>query len=80
MYYAYILKSIKDNRYYYGHTENLEKRLMMHNKGKVLSTKDRRPSILHYYEDYSTKREATRREYFFKTIDGYNFLKSKKII
>ncbi|MBU1101156.1 MAG: GIY-YIG nuclease family protein, partial [Bacteroidetes bacterium] len=27
MYYTYILKSLKDNRHYYGHTSNLENRL-----------------------------------------------------
>jgi len=80
MFYSYILKSLKDNKYYYGHTSDLNKRLEMHNRGLVKSTKNRRPFILHYFEEYSTKKEATQREYFFKTIDGYNFLKQQHII
>ncbi len=40
MYFTYILQSLKDNRYYYGHTNNLENRVDQHNKGKVKSTKD----------------------------------------
>ena len=65
---------------YYGHCINLEKRLKEHNTGKVRSTKSRRPFIIHYYETYSTKSEAAKREYFFKTVEGYKFLKSSGII
>ena len=79
-FYAYILKSIKDGGYYYGHCENLEKRLTNHNQGKVRSTKSRRPFIIHYSEQFLTKTEAAKREFFFKTIEGYRFLKSQGII
>ena len=77
---AYILKSLKTNRHYYGSTEDLTKRLSNHNGGKVRSTKAFRPWVIHYYETFSTKGEAARRELFFKSIDGYNFLKSENII
>ena len=79
-FYAYILKSLKDNRYYYGHCEDLTARLAAHNEGRVKSTKSRRPFVLHYYEEFATKLEANRRELFFKSIDGYLYLKSKGII
>jgi len=79
-YFTYILKSLKDGGYYYGHCENVEKRLKNHNAGKVRSTKGRRPFIIHYTEKYSTKTEAAKREYFFKTINGYNYLKLKAVI
>ena len=42
-YYAYILKSEKDNGFYYGHCQNVQQRLLHHNAGKVRSTKSRRP-------------------------------------
>ena len=58
MYLAYILKSIKDNSYYYGHTSNMEYRLKCHNAGKVKSTKGRGPWTLHYYERYENKQDA----------------------
>ena len=80
MFFAYILKSLKDGRYYYGSTENIVNRVIYHNKRKVKSTKNRTPLILHYSEEYKTRMEAVGRERFFKSIDGYLWLKSKKII
>jgi putative endonuclease len=79
MYFAYILKSLSHGTYYYGSTINLESRLNDHNSGKVKYTKGRRPWILHFWEEFDTRSEAFRRERFFKTIDGYNFLKNKGI-
>ncbi len=66
MFTAYILKSIKDNRYYYGSCENIVKRLLMHNEGKVKSTKGRRPFIIIHEEEFNTRSEAQKREYYFK--------------
>jgi putative endonuclease len=80
MYFAYILKSEKDGRYYYGSSENIERRIARHNKGDVKATKSRRPLILHYKEEFKTRSEAFLREHYFKTIDGYNWLKSNQII
>ncbi len=79
-YFAYILKSLSHGTYYYGSTENLEKRLKEHNAGKQKYTKGRRPWELHYSEQFETRKKAMRRERFFKTIDGYNYLKSRGII
>ncbi len=78
--FAYILKSLKDYRYYYGSTRNIEQRIKDHNRGKVKSTKLRRPFALHYFEEKSDMSEARKREFFFKSIDGYNWLKKNKII
>ena len=80
MFYSYVLKSLKDGKYYYCHTADLKLRLDIHNKGKVKSTKSRTPFILHYYETFETKAEAAKREFFFKSINGYVFLKESKII
>ena len=80
MYYAYILKSLKNNRYYYGSCEDIEKRLETHNNGLVKSTKGRRPFILHYKETFANRSDAFKREQFFKTIEGYRFLKEQGII
>jgi putative endonuclease len=80
MYYTYILKSLKDCGYYYGHTSDIETRLQTHNKKKVRSTKSRTPFILHYYEQFQTKSEAYRQEIFFKSAAGKIYLKEKSII
>ena len=66
--------------HYYGHTENLVQRLKRHNAGNVRSTKSGIPWKVIYFEQFSTKSEAYKRELFFKSINGYKFLKENKII
>ncbi|MFI5222234.1 MAG: GIY-YIG nuclease family protein [Bacteroidia bacterium] len=78
-FYAYILKSESHGTYYYGSCENLDKRIKEHNGGKVRYTKGRRPWVLHYSEAFSSRSEAVKREIFFKTIDGFNYLKREGI-
>ena len=80
MYTTYILKSLKDRTYYYGSTSDLHNRLSNHNSGKSKYTRSKRPWIIHYFENYPTKSDAIKRELFFKSIDGYNWLKTNKII
>ena len=79
-YFTYIIKSDHDGGYYFGSTSNLESRIKIHNSGKVRSTKGRRPWRLHYHEAYDTRSEAVKREYFFKSISGYTWLKNSDII
>ncbi|NIP32922.1 GIY-YIG nuclease family protein [Candidatus Saccharibacteria bacterium] len=62
MYYFYILKSLKDGKLYKGFTNNLRRRLDEHNAGSSKSTKSRRPFKLMYYEAFSSKEDAMRRE------------------
>jgi putative endonuclease len=80
MYYAYILLSQKDLRYYFGHTGNLQQRLSQHNNGAVKSTRYRRPFILHYFEPFETKADANRRELFFKSFEGRKWLIENHIV
>jgi len=80
MYYTYVLKSCNFDRHYYGHTSDLQARLKKHNQGKVRSTKAYRPWKIIYYETFSTKSEAFRREMFFKSVEGRIWLKEQGII
>jgi putative endonuclease len=80
VYFCYILKSLRDLRFYYGYTSNLEERLKKHNSGGVTSTKYRLPVILHYFEAFDSKTEALKREKFFKSFDGRKWLLENKII
>jgi len=77
MFYVYILKSIKDQNGYIGTTDNLENRLMRHNKGEVKSTKYRRPFILIYNEEFDTLSEARKREWFLKCTPQGGKIKRK---
>jgi len=66
MFYLYVLKSQKDNKFYIGSTNNLERRLKEHNDGKVLSTKSRLPFEIIYYEAYKAESDARKREHNLK--------------
>ncbi|MFR2780619.1 MAG: GIY-YIG nuclease family protein [Clostridium sp.] len=66
--YTYILRCT-DGTYYCGWTNNLDRRLKAHNEGKGAKyTRSRRPVALVYYEAFSTKEEAMRREYEIKQL------------
>ena len=75
MYYVYILCSKKDGKLYIGSTPDLKNRIEKHNKGYVMSTKNRRPLFLIYYESYISPRDAKRREVFLKGGKGQAELK-----
>ncbi len=76
-YYVYVLKSEIDNMWYTGYTSNLRNRLLMHNEGKVESTKNRRPLKLIYFEGCLIQQDATRREKYLKSGNGKIYLKSR---
>ncbi|OZT10918.1 endonuclease [Priestia aryabhattai] len=66
--YFYVLEC-KDQSYYAGYTNNLNKRLAVHNSGKGAKyTKSRLPVVLLWHEEYKTKTEAMRKEYWFKQL------------
>jgi len=62
MNYLYILKSLKDNNFYIRSTTDLKRRFQEHTKGLVVSTKNRRPLELIYYEAYKSEKDARNRE------------------
>ena len=67
-YFVYLLGNIKNSKLttYVGYTNNLKKRLNLHNKGMGAKyTKGRKWKII-YREKYLTKSEAISREYYIK--------------
>ncbi|MBI2465825.1 MAG: GIY-YIG nuclease family protein [Candidatus Sungbacteria bacterium] len=77
MYYTYILQSNKDKQFYTGYTDDLKERLKLHNAGKVVSTKNRLPVELVYYEACLNQQDATHREKYLKTAWGKRYIKSR---
>ncbi len=66
--YAYIVECA-DGTYYCGYTNDLEKRIETHNRGKGAKyTKPRLPVVLVYYEEFDTKEEAMSREWHLKQL------------
>jgi len=75
MWYVYIIRSEIDSCLYVGLTNDLKKRVELHNKGKVCSTKLRIPFKLIYYEAFLNKFDAAAREQFLKSGWGKNWIK-----
>lgn len=64
----YVLEC-SDGSYYAGYTNDLEKRIIVHNKGKGAKyTRAKLPVSCVFYEHYETKQEAMRAEYAFKQL------------
>jgi len=75
MYKVYILQSLKDKRTYVGYTDNLDRRFAEHNSGQNKSTKNRIPFKLLFSEEFEDKKEAKKRELYWKSGAGRNRLK-----
>lgn len=65
-YWVYLLRSRKDGQFYIGQTDNLERRVLQHNTGKVRSTRTRMPFDLIGAEAHETREQARFREYDLK--------------
>ena len=76
MYYVYMLQSKSDKPVtYVGYTNDLKKRIILHNSGKGAKFTRGRKWMLIYKEKYKSKKEAISREYYIKK----NRLLRKKI-
>ena len=66
-YFVYMLKSLSNNSVtYVGYTNNLKKRVHLHNNSKGAKfTKGRKWKLI-YKEKFYTKKEAISREYYIK--------------
>ena len=73
-FYTYVLENNKDKELYIGYTNNLQKRIEEHNKGRNFSTKFRIPFQLIYFEGCKNMQDAKRREHYLKTTQGRRFL------
>ncbi len=76
-YYVYVIRSLKDAKFYTGYTVDIENRLKKHNEGQVLSTRLRRPFVLVYFEGCFNERDALHREKYLKTTYGKRYIKNR---
>ena len=67
-YFVYLIGNYKYKKLttYVGYTNNLKKRLNLHNSGRGAKFTKGRIWKLMYYEKYRTKRKAISREYYIK--------------
>lgn len=68
---------MKDKMMYTGITNNLRKRLRVHQENKNQSTKNRGPFVLIYYEASSNEEDARAREKYLKSGMGKRYIKNR---
>ena len=78
-FFVYMLKSIsKKSVTYVGYTNNLQKRIALHNSGKGAKFTKGRKWVLIYKEKFNSKSEAISREYYIKNNRSFrNKLKNE---
>ena len=80
MFYAYILQSTKSPIFYFGSTNDLRSRLLMHNNGQVKSTRPHLPWRLIWYGAFETGKEARDFELYLKTGSGKAFAYKRLVV
>ena len=75
MHHVYVLESLTTGRRYIGATEDLERRLMDHNRGKNFSVRGRGPFKIICAESFATRADAEARERRLKSFKGGNALR-----
>ncbi|MGG5254523.1 GIY-YIG nuclease family protein [Neobacillus sp. SM06] len=66
--YFYVL-TCKDGSFYGGYTNNLERRMKLHNEGKGAKyTRGRGPVALTFFKKYQNKSDALKAEWNFKQL------------
>ena len=73
-YYVYAIRSEKKKYIYVGISDNTERRVQQHNKGKERTTKPYAPFKTILIEQYNSRPEARKREKYLKTGIGKDFL------
>lgn len=70
MFYVYVLRLKKSERYYIGQTQDIAKRLKKHSRGETKSMKNRGEFDVVHVEKWSSRSEAMRREKEIKRYKG----------
>ena len=74
MYSTYVIKSLTNDKYYIGQTNNLEDRIKRHNANRNKYTKGKGPWKLIYSKGFSTRSEAVKLEMKLKSLKNKEYL------
>ena len=77
-FWVYVLELTNGKRYV-GHTNNLERRIHEHKKGRSTYTSKYKINKLIYYEKHNSRSQAMKREKFLKSGNGRQWLKQQLI-
>jgi putative endonuclease len=69
-----VLRSLVDHDRYIGLTSDLDRRLKEHDRGHTQSTKARAPFELLHKEEFSSLKDARKREKYLKSGAGRRYL------
>ncbi|OFZ22178.1 MAG: hypothetical protein A3D92_12160 [Bacteroidetes bacterium RIFCSPHIGHO2_02_FULL_44_7] len=75
MYYVYILLNEAKTRTYTGIADDVNKRLALHNAGRVKASQPYRPYKIIHTESFETLKEARQKEKFYKSTTGRRRIK-----
>lgn len=73
-YYVYLIESLKDNSYYIGVTDNINRRFKEHNSGQSKYTKNKVPWKLIGYKQYNEINQAYQQEKKLKKAKKRNVI------
>ena len=73
-FFVYILQSMKDFSFYIGQCDDLDRRMSKHFDGLSKYTASKRPVRLKYFETYSSRTEALKRENEIKKMKSRNYI------
>ena len=73
-FYVYILQSQKDFSFYVGQCHDLDSRMSKHTDGMSKYTSSKRPLRLVYFEVYSSRSEALKREKEIKKMKSRKYI------
>ncbi len=74
MFYTYVMRSVKSGILYKGFTSELNERIEWHNAGKSKYTSKNIPWELVLFEEHHSKTEALKREKWYKTGVGREWI------
>lgn len=72
--FVYVLKSMKNGRYYVGSTNDLTRRMAEHKRGKTKYTRNSGPYKLIYKRSFRTLKEARQKEYQIKKMKNREYI------
>jgi putative endonuclease len=75
MHYIYILLNQAKTRTYTGVADDIDKRLALHNAGRVKASRPYRPYNVIHTEEFETLKEARQKEKFYKSTTGRRRIK-----
>ena len=76
-YYTYIIESFVSKKWYIGHTNDIERRLVEHNSGQNKSTKGKGPWKLIFLSSFDNNLDANKFELKLKKLRNKKFIKTE---